>query len=113
MKVLLRKEWIAAITFVAIFALPRALTSTHVAVELPTQIIVYGIAVLIVLRFGFVSLACAIFTIDLLANVPLSADFSAWYMTTAILALLSVVALAGWGFYHALGGEPLWVVETD
>ena len=113
LKVLLRKEWIAAITFVAIFALPRALTSTHVAVELPTQIIVYGIAVLIVLRFGFVSLACAIFTIDLLANVPLSADFSAWYMTTAILALLSVVALAGWGFYHALGGEPLWVVETD
>ena len=82
-------------------------------VELPTQIIVYAIAVLIVLRFGFVSLACAIFTVDLMANIPFSADLSNWYMTTSILALLSVVALAGWGFYHSLGGEPLWTVEAD
>jgi hypothetical protein len=27
--------------------------------------------------------------------------------------LLSVVALAGWGFYHSLGGEPLWAVEEE
>jgi serine/threonine-protein kinase len=113
LKVLLRKEWIAAMVFVAIFALPRGLSSTYMAVELPTQILVYAIAVLIVLRFGFVPLACAIFTIDLVSNVPFSADFSAWYMTTSIFALLSVVALAGWGFYHSLGGEPLWVVEPE
>jgi hypothetical protein len=24
-----------------------------------------------------------------------------------------VVALAGWGFYHSLGGEPLWRVELE
>ena len=34
-------------------------------------------------------------------------------MTTSILGLLSVVALAAWGFYHSLGGEPLWVVEPE
>ena len=113
LKVLLRKEWIAAIVFVAIFALRPGLSSTYTAVELPTQILVYAIAVLIVVRFGFVPLACAIFTIDLMANVPFSADFSTWYMTTSILALLSVVALAGWGFYHSLGGERVWRVEMD
>jgi hypothetical protein len=113
LKVLLRKEWIAAIVFVAIFALPRSLTSTYMSVELPAQILVYAIAVLIVLRFGLVPLACAIFTINLMANVPFSADLSAWYMTTSILALLSVVALAGWGFYHSLGGQPLWVAEPE
>jgi len=113
LKVLLRKEWIAAIAFVAIFAVPRSLTSTYMAVELPAQILVYAIAVLIVLRFGLVPLACAIFTINLMANIPFSADFSAWYMTTSILGLLSVVALAAWGFYHSLGGEPLWVVEPE
>ncbi len=59
----------------------------------------YGIAPLIVLRFGLVPLACAIFTIDMLANVPFSADLSTWYMPTSISALLSVVAIAGWGFY--------------
>ena len=113
LKVLVRKEWIAAIVLVAIFALPRGLSSTFWAVEIPAQILVYAIAVVIVLRFGFVPLACAIFTINLMANVPFSADLSAWYMPTSIAALLSVVALAGWGFYHSLGGEPIWRPEIE
>jgi hypothetical protein len=112
LRVMLRKEWIAAIAFVAIFAVPRSLTSTYMPVELPAQIIVYAIAVLIVLRFGLVPLACAIFTINLMTNVPFSADFSAWYIATSILALVSVVALVGWGFYHSLGGGPLWRAEV-
>jgi len=95
LKVLLRKEWIAAIVMVAIFALPRGLSSSYRAVEIPAEILVYAIAAIIVLRFGFVPLACAVFTINLVANIPLSADLSAWYMTSSILALLSVVALAG------------------
>jgi len=98
---------------VAIFALPRGLSSSYMAVEIPAQILVYAVAVLIVLRFGFVPLACAVFTINLMANVPFSADLSAWYMPTSVLALLSVVALAGWGFYHSLGGEPLWRPEIE
>jgi serine/threonine-protein kinase len=113
LKVLLRKEWIAAIAFVAIFAVPRGLSSSYMAIELPTQIIVYGIALLIVLRFGLVPLACAIFTIDMMSGVPFSADLSTWYMTTSIAALLSIVAMAGWGFYHSLGGEPLWREESE
>ncbi len=113
LKVLLRKEWIAGIALVAIFALPRGLSSAYMVVEVPAQILVYAIAVVIVLRFGFVPLVCAIFTINLMANVPFSADLSAWYMPTSILALLSVVALAGWGFYHSLGGEPIWRPEIE
>jgi hypothetical protein len=112
LKVLLRKEWIAAIAFVAIFAVPRGLSSTYTSIELPAQILVYAVALLIVIRFGLVPLACAIFTIDMLANVPFTADLSAWYMPTSILALLSVVVMAGWGFYHSLGGQALWHEEV-
>jgi predicted Ser/Thr protein kinase len=113
LKVLLRKEWIAAIVFVAIFAVPRGISGNHVAIELPTQIIVYAIALLIVMRFGLLPLAIAIFTINLVANIPVSADLSTWYMTSAIAALLSVVAIAAWGFYHSLGGTPVWKVEME
>jgi len=113
LKVLLRKEWIAAIVFVAIFAVPRGLSSPYMPIELPSQILVYAIAVVIVVRFGLVPLAVAIFTVDMLANVPFTSDFSAWYVGTTVWALLSVVALAAWGFYHSLGGQPLWKVETD
>jgi serine/threonine protein kinase len=113
LKFVLRKDWLAAIAFVALFALPRGLSSSYMAVELPAWILVYAIAVLIVFRFGLIPLACAIFTIQMLSNVPFTSDFSAWYMSTFILTLLSVVALAGWGFYQSLGGEPLWRVELE
>ena len=111
LKIILRKDWLAAVAFVGIFALPRGFSSSYPAVDLPAWILIYAVAVLIVFRFGLVPLACAIFTVNMLANVPFSADFSIWYMNTSILALLSVVALAGWGFYHSLGNETLWRVD--
>ena len=113
LKALLRKDWLAAIVFVALYALPIGLNSSYVAVELPTQILAYAVALLIVYRFGLVPLACAIFTINMLGNVPFTTDLSAWYFTDSVLALLSVVALAGWGFYHSLGGEPVWRPEIE
>jgi len=113
LKAILRKDWLAATVFVAIYALPRGLNSSFMAAELPAQIVVYSVAVLIVYRFGLVPLACAIFTINMLGNLPVSNDLSAWYITAPILAILSVIALAGWGFYHSLGGEPVWRSEIE
>jgi predicted Ser/Thr protein kinase len=113
LKVVLRKDWLVAIAFVALFALPLALSSSYVSVELPAQILIYAVAVLIVYRFGLVPLAVAIFTVNMLANVPATPDLSAWYAPTSILALLSVVAMGCWGFYHSLGGEPLWRSEIE
>jgi serine/threonine protein kinase len=107
----LRGDWIAAVLFVGIFVATRSLQSTHLAVDVPVILLIYGILALIVLRFGLVALAVGAFTVDMLGNVPFTADFSVWYATSTLLALLSVVALAGWGFYHSLGGEPLWRVE--
>ena len=109
-----RTERIAAVLFVALYVGLKALQSSHhLAANFPVLLLVYGVLALIVLRFGLVPLAVGAFTVDMLANVPFTADFSAWYMSTAALALLSVVALAGWGFYHSQGGEPLWVVEAE
>jgi predicted Ser/Thr protein kinase len=113
LKLVLRKDWIAAIAFIAIYSLPQGLSSSHVSVDLPMWVLVYAIAVLIVFRFGLIPLACAIFTINMLSNVPFTVNFSAWYVSTFALTLLSVVALAGWGFYHSLGGEPLWHLEAE
>jgi Protein kinase domain len=109
----LPSNWIATILFVGIFVGIRSLQSTHLAVDIPTIVLVYGVLVLIVLRFGLVPLAVGAFTADMFGSVPFTADFSQWYMTTTLLALLSVVALAGWGFYHSLGGEPVWQVEME
>ena len=108
LRILMRRQWLAAIAFVAIFTAIKSLGATYPILDAVTAVVVYSIAVLIVFRFGLVPLACAAFTVDLLANVPFTSDLSAWYMGTSIFCLLSVVALAGWGFYTSLGGEPLW-----
>jgi serine/threonine-protein kinase len=113
LKFVLRKDWLAAIAFVAIFAVPQGAFDAHPAIELPTMIVVYSIAVLIVLRFGLIPLAVAIFTVDMAASLPLSGDLSAWFMTNSLLALLSVLVLAVWGFYHSLGGQPLWKADME
>jgi hypothetical protein len=82
-------------------------------VEVPAYALVFVILVVIIFRFGLVPLAIAAFTVDMLANVPLTTDFSTWYIGTTLLAFLSIVVLAGWGFYHSLGGGPVWKVEME
>jgi len=62
-------------------------------------------------RVGFVTLGVGIFTTELLANVPLTLDFSAWYLSSVWLPLLAIGALAVWGFYCALAGQKLWKTE--
>jgi serine/threonine-protein kinase len=112
LKAMLKKDWLAAPAFVAIFTGLHATTS-HPSIDFPVFVVIYAIAALIMYRYGLVPLACAIFTVDMLANVPLTVDLSAWYISTSFFALFSILALAGWGFYHSLGGKPLWTVEVE
>jgi hypothetical protein len=113
LKVALRKDWLAAPVFVALFVGIKSLQSSHILLDMPVIIAIYAILVLVVFRFGLVPLVVGAFTVDMLANVPLTTDFSLWYTSSALLALLSVVVLAGWGFYHSLGGERVWKVEME
>jgi predicted Ser/Thr protein kinase len=110
-KVIFKKEWLATIVIVALFTALRLPGSNHLAIDGITVALVYLILAVIVYRFGLVALTCAIFTVDLFQSVPFTGDFSAWYFGMTAFVLFSIVALAGWGFYHSLGGEPLW--ETN
>jgi serine/threonine-protein kinase len=107
LRVILRKQWLAAAGFTLIYGVLKILGTDHPFVETPLVIIVYAVAAIVVVRFGLVALASGIFTADLLANVPLTTDFSAWYAGATLFPLLAVAALAVWGFYTALAGRPL------
>ena len=108
LRVLLRKEWLAAIVFVALWVALRILGSNHPGIEGLPWALLYTIAVIVVFRFGFVALAVGLFVTDTMLNVPLTLDFSAWYASSSLLPLLSVAVLAVWGFYNALAGQKLW-----
>ncbi|PYT25147.1 MAG: hypothetical protein DMG57_26310 [Acidobacteria bacterium] len=62
LRVILRKQWLAAAAFSLIFALRKVAGSNHPAVDFSAMILIYGIAAVVVVRFGLVALAAGIFT---------------------------------------------------
>lgn len=112
LRVLLRKEWLAGIAFVAIWATRNTLLgSDYILINVIAWALLYAVAAVTIFRIGFVALATTAFITDLVGNVPLTLDVSAWYFGNTLLPVLSVVALAFWGFYTALAGQKLW--NTD
>jgi serine/threonine-protein kinase len=108
LRVLLRRPWLAAVAFVAVFATPSLLASRHLLVEAPMQIALYSIAALAIVRFGLVALAAGILTAFVLLSVPVTASPSSWYVGSSAFAFSSILGLALWGFYTSLAGQRLW-----
>ena len=106
-RVILRKPWLAALVFVAFWTGIKTYNEHHWLLIGPAFALVYGIAAFVILRFGFVALAVAIFVVDLLASVPITTDFSSWYIGGTIFVFFLVAAMAVWGCYTALGGQKL------
>ncbi|HXR16741.1 MAG TPA: protein kinase [Terriglobales bacterium] len=111
LRVLLRKEWLAAVVFVAIWVTLKTLGSDYPWIEGFANATLYGGATIVVFRSGFVTLGVGIFTTELLGNAPITLDFSAWYFSSAWLPVLGFAALAVWGFYNALAGQKLWQAD--
>lgn len=110
LRALLRKPWLAAIAFVALFAGLKLSSASqgHFLLSAVTQLLIYGIAAFVVLRFGFISLAVGLFTADLILNIPITTHFSSWYAESTYFVLLTVLCVALWGCYTSVGGQKLW-----
>ena len=108
LRVLLRNKWLAAAVFVAIFAGQNTLGNDHPQIMVWVWLVVFSIAAYAVSRYGLITLAVAIFTANVVLNLPITFDFSNWYAPAAWAVLLSYVAIAAWGFHTSLGGQRLW-----
>jgi hypothetical protein len=110
-RAILRKQWLAAAGFVLIYTAMQCLGSNHPWVDAPFVVVIYSIAALVVVRFGLVALAAGIFVADLIGNLPATANFSAWYASGPIFALVRVGALGFWGFHTTLAGRRIFSRE--
>lgn len=107
-RLLLRRQWLAAVAFVAIFAVPRALGS-----DLPTLaglglFLLLGVGLwFLVLKFGFVA-AIVAFTIgDVWLQVPWVRHLSGWSATPTIWVTAFVLIVAAYGFWASRHGRPV------
>jgi len=108
LRIVLRNKWLATAAFVAIWSTMNSLQGTHPEIMVPIWVMVFSIAAYAVTRYGLITLTVAIFTANVLLNVPYTFDFSNWYATGALAVQLSFVAIAAWGFYTSLGGQKLF-----
>jgi serine/threonine-protein kinase len=111
MRVLLRKEWIAAIGFVGLFTLLNAASSLSPVLEGALGFIMASGMYIALTRFGLVTFVVAIYTNTLLVLLPVTADFSEWYSPAAAFALGLILLLAAYGAHTAIAGRSL--IEDD
>jgi len=102
-RVLLRKSWLAAATYVVLFTAFKSVSSDYPSIEWPFQALVYVAIAAVALRFGLVALTVALYTADAALNIPVTLNTSAWYFSDSLVALATIAALAVWGFYISLG----------
>jgi serine/threonine-protein kinase len=105
--IILRRERLAALALWVIAAV--ALTLTHeTAAGIPFACLSATLVVWLLYRYGLLALISAIFFLHLIIFFPITSDFSAWYAGDFVLALIVSIALAAFGFYTSLAGEPLF-----
>ena len=103
LRVLLRKPWLAALAFVALWVGIKLQGNPHWMLNLPGFLVVYGVAAFMILRFGLITLATGIFVVDLLLTIPITTNPASWYMGGSLFVLATVVAMTLWGGFTALG----------
>lgn len=86
-----------------------ALTLTHeTALAAPFSLVAVFLVVWVLYRYGLLALISAIFFLHLQIFYPVTSDFSAWYATDFVLALIVAIGLACFSFYTSLAGQPLF-----
>lgn len=105
--IILRRERVAAVVLWAIMAVALSLTNETV-VGVPFAGLSALMVIWVLYRHGLLALIASLFFMHLLIFFPITSDFSAWYAGDYVLALLIALALAGFGFYTSLAGQPLF-----
>jgi hypothetical protein len=103
-RLVLRKEWLAAlatILFVSVFAA----FGTYPVLSMIFGVIVCSIGVMLLIRFGLLALVVALFMNSVLQGYPLTTHLSAWYAEPTFLVFSLILATAIFGFYTSTAGK--------
>jgi hypothetical protein len=65
------------------------------------------LTLILLLRFGFLSLLVSFFAAFWLSNMPLTLQTSAWYFNIGLAAVCLILGIGVWEFRASLGGRPI------
>lgn len=102
----LKRSWAAQLIAALILAGLLVPTGNHIVISM---LLIGGLAasgVLIMTRFGLLTIAVSIFMASVLIRLPLSLDLRVWYSDLSLVGLGISVGLAGWGMWTARAHSP-------
>jgi serine/threonine-protein kinase len=111
LRLLLRRQWPAALAYAAAFGLLSALGDDHPWIGGLMGFLYFGSGAFAMLRWGLLTFAVGTFVSTLLMSAPATLDGSAWYVGNMLLLVAIAVALASWGLYTSVSGR-LWKMEA-
>ena len=79
-------------------------------VALPFALIVVALSLIVLLRFGLLALFVFNVYSSLLSALPVTLDFSRWYIGRSLFLVLILIGLAAYGFRAALAGRAAFTV---
>jgi len=71
-------------------------------------LVIYSIIVLVIMRLGILAFAASDLAYSAVGGFPVTTDPSAWYWGIGLAGVMLLFALAGYGFYTSLGGQPVF-----
>jgi hypothetical protein len=106
LRAIFRKQWLAGIVFVLLFAGTRWAGYGPWYTPL-FLLVIWTTLVVVMLRFGLFATMWMVFAIDAPLDMLFTTDFAAWYGQSSWVIVAVIAALAVWGFRTSLGGRPL------
>jgi len=108
LRVLLRREWLAAGSLIALMGLQTGLNSgIDPWIGVAVGLLLWAVPCFVLLRFGLLTTTVGLFVIFLVGNLPLSGRLDHWTAGPTYLVMGTVASLAVLGFRSALAGRSL------
>jgi hypothetical protein len=108
LRLILRKEWLAGLCFVAILSVKNGLQGDYPTIQ-AVATAASCLAVLLTLsRFGFAALTVGLFAETILENAPLTTHLGAWYASPTWICMVPLLALGIYAYRISLGGRKLF-----
>jgi serine/threonine-protein kinase len=104
----LRRERLAFGALWLLLAIVNVLIGNVPVLMIPFALLSAFLAAFVLYRFGLLASVAALFFAHLWVFFPMTTELSAWYATDFLMALTLCVALAVFGFYTSLAGQPLF-----
>ena len=109
--ILRRKDWLVSLVAWLLVTIVFGLGGKSLLGNLLFSAILSILLLLVATRFGLLALVASQFFLRLLITFPLTTDFSVWYASSTIFALVAGLAVAAYAAYVSLAGQQVFKGE--